>query len=154
VALLAVGSQLPDLIDKPLAWTIALLPSGRSLGHSVLLGSVVVVAAAVAFRRFDLPAQPFAVGYCAHLLGDSVRPLLDGRFHDLGFLLWPVVLADTGGETKSGIIQYFLNARLEGTVAVDLALAAGVFLLWLADGSPGVRAVWDEIRSRVVPAPE
>ena len=30
---LAVGTQFPDLVDKPLAWWLDVLPAGRSLGH-------------------------------------------------------------------------------------------------------------------------
>jgi hypothetical protein len=43
--LLAFGTQLPDLVDKPLAWRLDVLPAGRTLGHSLL--SVVAVSALV-----------------------------------------------------------------------------------------------------------
>ena len=32
---LAFGTQFPDLIDKPLTWTFAVLPYGRSFAHSL-----------------------------------------------------------------------------------------------------------------------
>jgi len=35
---LAVATQLPDLIDKPLAWQFGLLSSGISVAHSILVG--------------------------------------------------------------------------------------------------------------------
>ena len=43
VLVVLVASQLPDLIDKPLAWQFGLLPSGRSLAHSVFVAVPVVV---------------------------------------------------------------------------------------------------------------
>jgi hypothetical protein len=149
VALVAVGSQVPDLIDKPLAWTLNVLPSGRSLGHSFLVGTIVVVVAIALFRRFDLKGWPFALGYYSHLLGDSIRPLLDGRFHDLAFLLWPFFELETTGEGPSvGIVQYLLNAQLEGTVLIDLGLASVVFVWWLLDGAPGVKPLWKVVFRR------
>ena len=43
VVALALGTQLPDLIDKLLGWGIGILPGGRSLGHSLLFALPVVV---------------------------------------------------------------------------------------------------------------
>jgi len=37
--LLAVGTQFPDAVDKPLAWSLGVLPNGRSLAHSVFLAT-------------------------------------------------------------------------------------------------------------------
>lgn len=151
VALVALGSQVPDLIDKPLAWTLNVLPSGRSLGHSVLVGTVIVVVAVALLRRYDLRGWPFALGYYSHLAGDSIRPVLDGRFQDLAFLLWPFFELETTGEGASvGIIRYLLNAQLEGTVLIDLGLAGVVFVWWLVDGAPGVRPVWRLVHRRSV----
>lgn len=148
VALAALGSQVPDLIDKPLAWTLNVLPSGRSLGHSVLVGTLIVVVAVALCRRYGLRGWPFALGYYSHLLGDSIRPLLDGRFHDLAFLLWPFFEIETGSGPSVGIVQYLLNARLEGTVLVELGLASVVFVWWLLDGAPGVRDLWRAVFRR------
>jgi hypothetical protein len=142
VALVALGSQVPDLIDKPLAWTLNVLPSGRSLGHSVLVGAVIVVVVVAVLRRYELRGWPFAFGYYSHLLGDSLRPLLDGRIGDLAFLLWPFFELEPGSGPSVGILQYLLNAQLEGTVLVDLGLASVVFVWWLLDGAPGVRPLW------------
>ena len=36
VALL-VGALFPDLVDKPLAWYLNVLPTGRTLAHSLLV---------------------------------------------------------------------------------------------------------------------
>lgn len=148
LVLVALGSQAPDLIDKPLAWTLNVLPSGRSLGHSFLVGTVIVVVAVVLLRRRDLPGWAFALGYYSHLAGDSFRPVLDGRFHDLAFLLWPYLELDTADEPAVGIVQYLLDAQLQGTVAFELGLAGVAFVWWLLDGAPGVRPLWRLVHRR------
>ena len=155
IVLVALGSQTPDLIDKPLAWTLNVLPSGRSLGHSFLVGTVVVFVAVALLRRYRLKGWPFALGYYSHLLGDSIRPLLDGRIHDLAFLLWPFFEPETTGTGPPvGIVRYLLNAQLEGSVLFELGLAAVVFVWWLLDGAPGVRPLWRLIRRRSVRSAE
>jgi len=94
-ALLAAlfGSQFPDLVDKPLAWGLAVIPSGRSLAHSLLTAAVVCAvvyyAAAVRGRRREV-GLAFAVGYLSHLAGDALAPAFGGSYAELGFLLWPL----------------------------------------------------------------
>jgi len=148
VVLVAVGSQMPDLIDKPLAWTVNILPNGRSLGHSLLFGTIIVIVAVALLRRYDLEGWPFALGYYSHLLGDSIRDLLSGEFHDLAFLLWPFVELESEGGPPVGIIQYLLDAQLEGSVLLELSLAGVVFVWWLLDGAPGVEPLWRLIHRR------
>jgi len=93
--LLAVlaASQLPDLIDKPLAWWVPVLPSGRSLGHSLLFAVPLVVAVGVVAHRagrFGV-APAVAVGYLSHLLGDAYVEIYYWRVDELTYLLWPVL---------------------------------------------------------------
>jgi len=47
VIALGVGTQFPDLIDKPLGWTFGVLPGGRTLAHSLLTVAVVAVVLAI-----------------------------------------------------------------------------------------------------------
>lgn len=151
VALVAFGSQAPDLVDKPLAWTFSILPTGRSFGHSLIFGTAIVVAVVLLLRRLDLPGEgAFAVGYYAHLAGDSYQAVLDGQFHDLNYLLWPVLPLNTSGEQPGGIIQHLLSARLTEHMAFELGLAGIVFVWWLLDGAPGVAAMWNAMRRRLV----
>ncbi|WP_435186456.1 metal-dependent hydrolase [Halobellus sp. EA9] len=100
---LALGSQFPDLIDKPLAyWN--LVPYGRSLAHSVFTCGLVIALIWGSFHyardywdpgswqdrlRVVTPAA-FGIGYTSHLLGDSYTALLAGRFVDARFLLYPL----------------------------------------------------------------
>ncbi len=96
---LAVGSQLPDLLDKPLAFH-GVLASGRSLGHSALVAGLRVAAVWALARRagawsagrlLEHAPAAFAVGYLSHLLGDAVEALVAGQYGDPTFLLWPVL---------------------------------------------------------------
>jgi len=95
VELLAVvsGTQLPDLIDKPLAWQFAVLPSGRSLAHSLVFAVplCLAVVAVAWYRSHPEVGAAFAVGYATHLFGDVYMALYYWRVEEFTFLLWPVL---------------------------------------------------------------
>ncbi|WP_306060024.1 metal-dependent hydrolase [Natronococcus wangiae] len=100
----AIGSQFPDLIDKPLAY-YGVLASGRSVAHSIVIA--VLVAGLVTWAGYALQRQrpdhrwverlsavtpaAFSIGYLSHLVGDSIGPLLAGAYSELPFLLWPIL---------------------------------------------------------------
>ncbi|SFR36549.1 metal-dependent hydrolase [Halogeometricum limi] len=150
VALVVVGSQMPDLVDKPLAWTFGVLPSGRSFAHSLLAGTVIVILVVSLLSRLDVPSPgAFVLGYYSHLLGDSYQPILAGNYQELAFLLWPVLPLDVANEPTVGILHYLLNARLDGQMTFELGLAAAVVLWWILDGAPGVAETWTVVRRRV-----
>jgi len=88
-----VASQLPDIIDKPLAWTVGVLPTGRSLGHSLLTALVLIAFVAVLAHRHDRHslAMAFGIGYITHLLTDLPSAVLAGDFSRATFLLWPLL---------------------------------------------------------------
>ena len=88
-----VGTQLPDLVDKPLAWYFNVIPSGRSLAHSLLLAiplSLVVLAVAW-YRSHPGVGFAFGIGYLSHLFGDVDGALYQWDPEKLTFLLWPVL---------------------------------------------------------------
>ena len=82
---LALGSMMPDIIDKPL--TLILLPDvfegvTRTIGHSLLFPLLLFVIwrlVSGSRRNFLLP---LAIGSAVHLV-------LDGMFTHPGTLLWP-----------------------------------------------------------------
>lgn len=149
VFILAFATQLPDLIDKPLAWTFGVFPSGVSVAHSGLTGVILLLCVVVVARSLGVEQVPeaFGVGYFSHLLGDVLYPLLTEGELVLGFLLWPLVPAtpvDSIGFLQA--VQEFWAEFL-----VFLATPAGRFyllfegifltaalLLWLRDGRPGL----------------
>ena len=140
VALL--GTQLPDLVDKPLAWSLAVLPTGRSLGHSLVVGAVVLpVAWALAARRDARPlAAALSVGWLSHLLGDALYPLVNGEFAHVAFLAWPL-LPLPAYEVEASFAAHFALLSPSPTLAFELALVALASLAWHADGYPGLATV-------------
>lgn len=147
VAAVTLGTQFPDLVDKPLGWGTTLLPSGISLAHSLLFAvplSLVVVAVA---RRAGAPGLgwAFAIGYVAHLPGDIVYPMVFGGPPRLAFLLWP--LTETVASDPVPIYGYVLTllarfldllATPAGRVYIvaELCLLGGAAVAWLLDGYP------------------
>ncbi|WP_416840430.1 metal-dependent hydrolase [Haloferax sp. DFSO52] len=85
------GSQLPDLIDKPLVY-FGVLASGRSLGHSLLVAiPVLAVVLRLGYRAgYGDYAVALSVGVLSHYLGDSYRAFLAGDWYSTRYLLWPV----------------------------------------------------------------
>ena len=149
VAALAFATQLPDLIDKPLAWWLGVLPSGLSLGHSVFF-AVPVTAAVWAFtRRYDAPGvgAAFGVGYFSHLLGDVLFNSIDGTV-SVGFLFWPAVSRPPGDGTSIllriaelwGQFRAFLGTPVGRLYLLfEAAILVSALALWVADGVPGLR---------------
>lgn len=141
------AALLPDLIDKPLSWGLALLPSGRSLGHSVLFALPLVLlvgVVAVAAKRHTV-GLAFALGYLSHLAGDVAYPLVVKGELRLGFLFWPLVAVDQTGSGGglpylSELVVAFLGFLLSPAgllyVAADLALLGGAVAVWLLDSRP------------------
>lgn len=135
VAVLAAlfGSQFPDLVDKPLAWGFAALPSGRSLAHSVfalVVVSAVVWAVAVEYDRREA-AVAFPVGYVTHLVGDAVVPVYEGSYGELSYLLWPLLPAPDYDE-PTGLLEalaVFGSPELTALFLAEVAVAVGVGLL-------------------------
>ena len=140
VALL--GTQLPDLVDKPLAWSLAVLPTGRSLGHSLVVGAVVLpVAWALAAHRDARPlAAALSVGWLSHLLGDALYPFVNGEFAHVAFLAWPL-LPLPAYEVEASFAAHLALLSPSPTLAFELALVALASFAWHADGHPGLATV-------------
>ncbi|NHN61407.1 MULTISPECIES: metal-dependent hydrolase [Halorussus] len=135
---LAFGTQFPDLVDKPLAWTFGVIPNGRSLTHSLLTAVLVVAAVEWLLRRrqYGRVATAFAVGYLSHLFGDALYPLLSRDFSSLAFLAWPVA-PPVEYETEPSFAAHLAQLSLDSFVTFEAGLGALVFVVWLADGAPG-----------------
>lgn len=121
-----LGTQLPDAIDKPLAWTFDILPSGRSLGHSLLTATILIGVAAVLLRplnRVDLTV-PFGVGYVVGILTDLPVSILWGEFSRATFVLWPL-LPSPEYETEPTFSAHF--SAIEPTSAFLVQIVLFVF---------------------------
>lgn len=143
VLALAVGTQLPDLIDKPLSWTVGVLPSGRSLGHSLLFLGCLWYLIQRADRAQGADRQralvAFVSGYLLHLVGDVAPAVVAGRWAELGMLLWPVTDAYRyPGEQDRQILDVLLAVDLQSLPAEAVGVVVLTVALWLVDGAPGV----------------
>lgn len=91
VAIVAVGSLFPDLIDKPLAYEASLIPSPRVFMHSLpfavpLVGIVCVYAWKTDRKR---AGGVFAFAYFSHLVADNYEELAGPEAQIPSDLLWP-----------------------------------------------------------------
>ncbi|SFR66891.1 metal-dependent hydrolase [Halogeometricum limi] len=159
--LILVGTQLPDLIDKPL-WLLGILPSGRALGHSLLFAVPLAVLVTLALRRvFDAHwlGVAFGIGYVSALLGDGALFLIQGTLTrdlvEISFWFWPFNLpagqiVDALGVTPG--IAAAIAQKSAWTAAnlpdgaplrlwirsFELAATVVAVLMWMYDGMPGV----------------
>lgn len=155
----AFGSQLPDLVDKPLAWTFGVTETGYSIGHSIFVAPLVCLAAyALASSRGQRSlAGAFSIAYLSHLVADVIDPLLRGRALEPRVVLWPVTSppADSHGGLLDHFVVYFvrhvslLTAQgLTPYVAFQLCLGLSVLTLWLYDGAPILSDLWRWVSGR------
>lgn len=145
---LAFGTQFPDLVDKPLAWGLGVLPAGV-LAHSIFVAMpVVAVVATIAWRR-GVPGvgTAFGIGYLSHLPADAIYGVVLGRQPDFTSMFWPVTNPGPGVETGilSNATFYFTEYAVfitspEGVflLALEFALLGGATGVWWYDGVPGV----------------
>lgn len=142
VILLGIGSQFPDLVDKPLAWRLDLLPAGRTLAHSLLvLVPLVVVLVALARRRgLEEYAVAFGVGAISHALVDAIPVVWDGDA-TADFLAWPLIAVsgpESGAPTILGLLR---NSMGDPYFLLEFLLLGVALVLWRADGYPGLELV-------------
>jgi len=146
---LAVGSQFPDLIDKPFAWTFGVLPSGRSLAHSLFTLLVLAVALhrlAVRYRRTDI-STAFTLGAFVHTLTDmgptAVIGVLGGdltQLQWLRFLVWPLQPPPPYANDTS-FVEQFASLSFDPYVLFQFGLFGLAVVVWVAHGAPGLRSV-------------
>ncbi|MFO8116184.1 MAG: metal-dependent hydrolase [Halorubrum sp.] len=144
VLALAAGTQLPDLIDKPLAWTFGLLPSGRSLGHSLLIAGAIGVIAWRFAQRYDhrSEASAFLLGHLTHIVADVAPAIIARDWEPLGALLWPLTPAYRyPGEMERTVLSFFLELRLAELPPVESVLTVLALGAWVYDGRPGVATI-------------
>ncbi|EFW91272.1 membrane-bound metal-dependent hydrolase [Haladaptatus paucihalophilus DX253] len=136
VIALVVGTQFPDLVDKPLAWWVGVLPTGRSLAHSLLTASVLLAVTYGICRRNGHRSRwaAFAVGYVSHPFADVLLTVLAGGYGRATFLLWPILPLSSPASGPSVV-------GVPGDFPIELSLVVAAVYVWLADGAPGVASV-------------
>lgn len=136
---LGVGTFLPDLIDKPFAWTFGILTSGRSLSHSLL---VVALVFTVAWMVLDAKRQRTLLavgtfGVVIHILGDVAPLLLEGHWYEAGFLIWPV-LRPTEPDEMASFLEHLLAIGPTPFFIFQTILTLVAIVVWVRDGRPGL----------------
>ncbi|WP_089649600.1 metal-dependent hydrolase [Halobacterium hubeiense] len=159
VLAVGVGSQLPDLIDKPLAWTVTVLPSGRSFAHSLFTAFVLIAGVAWLSRRFDRPQAwvAFAIGYLTHTIADLgpevFLGLLTGDLSVLRwttYLGWPLLPAPPY-PNDSSFLAHLTTLTFDPFIATQFVLFGIAVGVWLWSGASGLRvttAYFSELRGR------
>lgn len=152
-AVLAVvlGSQFPDLIDKPLGWGLGVIAGGRGFAHSVLVAvpTCLVVVGISAHKRKLAYGTAFSVGYLLHLPADSLNTHLYHGELPTNFLLWPIrsnAGPSVGGldctMTLTGLAECLLGPIGTLYLLGELSLLVTTLLLYRADGYPGLVRWW------------
>jgi membrane-bound metal-dependent hydrolase YbcI (DUF457 family) len=95
IGVVFVGSQFPDLIDKPLALELGLIPTGRVFMHS--LPTAIAVLLVVAWygcrtKRTHL-SSGFIFAHLSHILADNYRVLTGPEPAIPPDMLWPLTQA-------------------------------------------------------------
>lgn len=134
-----VASQLPDLIDKPLAWTFGVVHSGRMFAHAPVLAVPLCV---LVYWRFSRRSKPeygvaFCVGYLSHVAGDAVGSTLVGEYAYARFLLWPLLSVPVDDQ-ESVLGELVGGLSPSPALLVSGLVGMAVVGLWIHDGKPGL----------------
>lgn len=137
----AIGSGVPDLVDKPLAWLLG-LRAGRTLGHSLLFVVVLTLVAVAVARRVGRPraGASFVLGLGSHLLADAAPALFRGD-RTGSFLLWPFDTTTPYDEPYPGLDTLLTTVASEPSLVVEGGLVLAAAWYWREDGYPGVDAL-------------
>ncbi len=155
------ASILPDLIDKPLAWQFNIFPSGYAIGHSIFFAVPVsvVVFSLVRRRGKERLGIAFGVGYLLHLPADVFPQYIRQGTLPTYRVLWPLRQQGSGyeggfaGEFRENFSSYLgwiseqiASGNPDPYLFVLLGVAGLGLLLWIADGMPIGREIYDAFR--------
>ncbi|WP_380679199.1 metal-dependent hydrolase [Salinigranum sp. GCM10025319] len=86
------GSQFPDLVDKPLATELLLIPNGRMFTHSLMIAVPVSIGVILFVRRrgYLREGAAFVFAYLSHIVADFHRQLLQQNPTVHPNMLWPL----------------------------------------------------------------
>jgi membrane-bound metal-dependent hydrolase YbcI (DUF457 family) len=131
VGVVFVGSQLPDLVDKPLAHYLFMLPSGRVGLHSFPIAILLFgVVAAYGWRtdRLRLSAA-FIIAHTSHILADNYRPLFASPPSIPPDILWPFTDPTPRSAIPGWAGPNLINVRLWTLFSVVVLAVLGYVLI-------------------------
>lgn len=138
VAAVLLGSQLPDLVDKPLSWYGEVLPTGRSLGHSLVVLIPLCLLAYLLVRRVGRPelAAAFSIGALSHAVVDALPSLWTPDSVPV-FLFYPVTTIEPYETGPPSVVGMLVEQLTSPWFHLEFVLAGLALWLWLRDGRPG-----------------
>jgi len=125
-----LATQIPDVIDKPLALMFHVLPSGRSFAHSFLIAIPLVGLLWFVLSRLDQEElrTPVAIGYISAIVTDLPSDVLRGHIHDATFVLWPL-LPLPEYETQPTFGAHLARLQLSTELSIELVAGLAVLLV-------------------------
>lgn len=146
VLVLVFASLLPDLVDKPLAWYLGVLPTGRTLAHSLVVLVPLSIAVYHLACRYDRREHgvAFAVGVFSHAALDAL-PALWNPEANAAFLLWPLVPVEGYERGSPSVVELFLASLGEPYFLSEFVLLALAVVLWRRDGYPGLEPLRERL---------
>jgi membrane-bound metal-dependent hydrolase YbcI (DUF457 family) len=114
LVLVAVGSLLPDIIDKPVGHY--LFPetfgyNGRIFSHTLLFWIVFLIAGLIIYKRYN------SRGLLLAAFGITVHLLLDEMWQSPSTLLWPLLGAHFPQGSKSDFLAAMIREYLHNPAA-------------------------------------
>ncbi len=150
VLALVFGSQFPDLLDKPLAWYLGVLPTGRTLGHSLLFLVPLSILAYLLARRYARGeyAIAFAIGALSHTIVDAA-PILWDPDETGAHLFWPITPVEAYESGAPSVLGLLVESMRDPYFLSEFVFAAVALVVWRRDGYPGlepIRGVLERVR--------
>ncbi len=159
VVAVVLGSQFPDIVDKPLSYWW-LLPEGRTLAHSIIVALPLCIAVWWLARRARNAevGVAFVTGYLSHLAADTVLDITAGSLEGLSFLAWP--LLDAPDYEASGFNHHLAELEMSVQSAAALSpeawyfvvqtlLFAVMLVVWAQHRFPPLGGLWTRLRGTV-----
>lgn len=128
---LLFGSLFPDLVDKPLAWYLGVLPTGRTLAHSLLVLAplclvVCLLARSWGYREYGVA---FGIGALSHSLVDAL-PVLWNDDASASFLLWPYLSVEGYEEGSPTVVELLVQSLGDPYFLSEFVLLGIALVLW------------------------
>lgn len=127
---------------------LALLPSGRSLGHSLLVLvplSILVYALAVRYRHSEW-GSTFAIGALSYAVVDVLPFTIRGEYAYTPSLLWPLLSAPPSNKLGCTILGHFFLIEPIPILALETILVIVILIFWWRDGWPGTTVIQRAIK--------